>query len=110
MKADKKMHRARPRMGRAAGLLNKVLASDGCSPERLATELVVTPKELDAYCSGEQEMPLERQQLLALIVMTHFPQHARSAHALRAQVAAMAAYQARETERHPFPPPPSRRR
>lgn len=89
--------------GRAAKLLAKVLAR-GVDASALATDMVMTSRELEEYRSGRKLMPLDRQLCLALVVIESVPELAREGRTLRAQVAAAAAFHAAETTTHTGPP------
>jgi hypothetical protein len=54
----------------------------------LARELVVSPRELGEYLSGERIIPLTRQLCLALLVIERVPALARRGYALNAQARA----------------------
>jgi hypothetical protein len=91
-------------------LLKKVIECGAISRDRLAAELVMTGRHLEAYLDETVPMPLDRQLCLALLVIERVPSLAREGHRLRGQVAAAAAFHGHVTETHAFPPPALRPR
>ena len=83
---------AKPRRGRAALLLAKVIEAGTFEPQVLASELVVSEKTLGLYASGELEMPLERQAILARLLLDRAPELRRECHGLLGQVQAAASF------------------
>jgi hypothetical protein len=83
------------RRTRAVRLLELVFDTTGMGETTMADALVTTSAGLRAYRSGSERMPLDRQLCLALYVIEHLPSLAPRAHALRAQVAAEIAFNAR---------------
>jgi hypothetical protein len=61
--------------------------------DALANAMVVPPKTLQLYLSGEREIPLARQMVLAKLLIERFPQMAREGYALQSQVTAAIAIQ-----------------
>jgi hypothetical protein len=97
---------ARPRHHTAAWrLLDKVVASKHAKHDAVARAVVVSDLMLDAYISGAQPIPLDRQLCLALFVIETIPALARAGHALRGQVQAAIMFQEGATETHLQPPP-----
>jgi hypothetical protein len=75
-------------LSRARTLLQRVIASGEISFETLAEELVVPPRVLGQYLSGEVEIPYMRQLCLAKVLIERVPRLARQGYALRGQAAA----------------------
>ncbi len=98
-------HDHRARRSTAILLLAKVMATEAMTADRVARELVATEAEIGEYLAGEREMPLDRQLRLAAFVIATVPALSRLAYRLRGQVAATAAYRARDTETHASEPP-----
>src|SRR4051812_8329006 len=73
---------------RALVLLQRVVAHGDVDFDTLAEELVVSPRLLGQYLSGEQEIPLTRQMCLAKLLIERVPRMARQGYALRSQVTA----------------------
>jgi hypothetical protein len=88
------------RLSTAARLLDKLVRTELLTREELATQLVTDAATLDRYLSGDAEMPLERQLVLAALLIERVPSMARAGRRLRGQVEAAIAYHAGETERH----------
>jgi hypothetical protein len=95
---------------RAVGLLQRILKESGLEAATIASEIIVRPRDLEQYLSGELEMPLERQLCLALFVIDRLSPLAREGYALRGQAIAAIEYARRASEpsdeamRHPqFP-------
>jgi hypothetical protein len=95
---------------RAVRLLAAALEGRIVDRARLARGLAVPAETVDRFLSAETPMPLDRQLLLASIVIEKAPagsELARAAHRLRAQVTAAMSFQSQETPRHltaPVPP------
>ncbi|MEO9034314.1 MAG: hypothetical protein ABI442_02330 [Gemmatimonadaceae bacterium] len=69
--------------------LLRVLIDEGwCARSELAGELVVSPKQIDAYADGRAAMPLDRQLCLALFVVETIPALVTIGRQLREAVAA----------------------
>lgn len=100
---------AKHRLTRASALLAKVLAAGLYDPTQIASELAVTPEQIDGYLSGKIEMPLERQLCLALFVVERIPSLARSGHVLHGQVKAASAFHQHVTTVHKSAPGPGSR-
>ena len=75
---------------RAQILLQRVVASQELTVHELADELVVPPRMIGLYLSGERPIPLARQLCLAKVVIERVPRLARHAYALQGQVTAVA--------------------
>jgi hypothetical protein len=73
---------------RARALLQRVVGRGELRLDDIATELVVTPRELGEYLSGERPMPLTRQLCLAMLVIDRVPALAREGYALLGQARA----------------------
>jgi hypothetical protein len=68
-------------------LLDALIKTRGLTPAALAEELVVPVPAIDGFLAGTERIPLERQLCLALFA-TQYPELARKARNLRAQVLA----------------------
>jgi hypothetical protein len=90
----------RPRPGRAATLISRILAAGDATHEDIARELSVTGETLDAYLAGREPLPLDRQSGLALFVIANLPAFLAQGHRLRQQVAAAIAYESGQTRTH----------
>jgi hypothetical protein len=90
----------RSRPGRAAVLISRILATGHVTQESIARELSVTIETLDAYQSGQESMPLNRQGRLALFVISTLPTFVAQGNHLRQQVAAAIAYESHQTRTH----------
>ena len=77
---------------RAVRLLRQLIDTHAFDPETLASELIVSANQLDAYATGAREMPLDRQLCLALLLIERVPALEREGYALRGQVLAAMAY------------------
>jgi hypothetical protein len=95
---------AKLRPTRASALLAKVLATGLYDQIQIATELAVTPKQVNGYLSGRIDMPLERQLCLALLVVEKIPTLARAGHILHGQVKAAIAFHGHSTAVHQTAP------
>ena len=98
--AAKSKKPARNQETRAHRLLTNVVATEQFDRAELARELVVTGRTLDAFVAGRVAIPLDRQLLLALLVIERVPSLARQGHQLKGQVAGALAFQQRK-EQHP---------
>jgi len=85
---------------RATLLLSKLATSGWVTRTELARELRVSESTLAAYAIGERPIPLDRQLLLASLLIAKVPPLARMGHRLRGQVLAALAYQQQETMTH----------
>jgi hypothetical protein len=83
---------------RAVALLQRILKESGLDATGIASELIVRPRDLEGYLSGEREMPLERQLCLALFVIDRLPSLAREGYTLRGQAIASIEYAKRASE------------
>ncbi len=69
--------------------LLRLLINEGwCARSGLADELVVSPKQIDAYADGRVAMPLDRQLCLALFVVETIPALVTIGRQLREEVTA----------------------
>ena len=94
------------RRSRSVRLIERLLATGTVERDDLACALSVTLPVLESYRRGHARMPLERQLSLALLVIERWPctpQLRRYAFALRGQVFAEAAFDARITKTHVAP-------
>ena len=87
---------SRPRPGRAALLITRILERGYVTREQLAREFHVSPEKLDAYQSGAEALRLNHQARLALFVIATIPELAAEGNRLRQQVAAAISYQSRQ--------------
>ena len=94
--AQEKKHR----LGRAATLLSKGVSSGWFDVERIAEELVVSKATVERYLSGEKEIPMERQIVLAKFLIDNVPPLARAGRSLLSQIQAAIAYSNSETITH----------
>ena len=92
------------RLSRAATLLAKVVDSGSFDADRLARELVVSPRRVEAYISGAVAMPMDRQIVLAKFLIDNAPRFARTARSLLKQIEAAIAYANSETVTHSTAP------
>jgi hypothetical protein len=92
----------------ALRLLKKVMATRWFRLDALARALSVPEADINAYLSGTDAIPLDRQLRIAQFVIDCVPPFARLGHRLRGQATAAIAFHARTTETHLQPPPPTR--
>jgi hypothetical protein len=97
-----------PRDSAALRLLRKVVATRWFRLNALARALSVPEADINAYLSGTDTIPLDRQLRIAQFVIGCVPPFARLGHQLRGQVTAAIAFHARTTETHLQPPPAAR--
>ena len=83
---------SKPRLGRAATLLAKIVSAGQLDAQALAAALIVSPETLAGYLTGKVEMPLERQACLALFLIDNVPAFRREGHRLLGQVQAAGAF------------------
>lgn len=99
------MPTARYQRSRAVRLIEALIAA-GIASDGLAATLVVSPSTLDTFRRGRVRMPLDRQLLLARLVLERWPQTdhlRRAAYALRSQVIAELHFHAGTTKMHVDP-------
>jgi hypothetical protein len=89
---------------RAARLLSSALDGGELTRDQLAGALGLSSAELDRIVDGSEVMSLSHQSLLSTLLIERVPRLARSAHTLRAQVAATKAFAQQETESHSHAP------
>lgn len=94
----------RPRPGRAASLISRILAAGEVTRERMARELNVSVETLEAYEMAREPIPLNRQARLALFVIANLPSFLKDGNRLRQQVAAAIAFETHQTKTHDGPP------
>jgi hypothetical protein len=99
---------ARSRRGRAAQLLERLIAESHASRTQLAAIFNVGVERIDAFQDAREPMPLNYQARLALFVIANVPALVRAGNQLRQQVAAAIAYESHETQTHDSPPLSSR--
>jgi hypothetical protein len=85
---------------RAARLLTRVVATGLYSNDVLARHLVIPTAMLEAYLLGHAPIPLDRQLVLAALVIERVPSLARRGRHLRAQIGATLAYTSHATTTH----------
>ena len=95
--------------GRAALLIERVVASGLVTPEEIARELHISVERLDAFASGAEQMPLNYQARFSLFVIANVPMFVRAGNQLRHQVAAAISFESHRTRTSDEPPPSIRR-
>jgi hypothetical protein len=92
-----------PRRSRAVRVLRASLETGIANRAQLARAMGVTAADLDQFLAGKIPMPLDRQLLLASIVIEKAPagsELARLGHRLQAQATAAMSFQSHETPTH----------
>lgn len=97
------------KQGRAALLIERVVASGQATPERIAQELNIPVDRLNSFASGAVQMPLNYQARFSLFVIAYVPALVRAGNQLRHQVAAAIAFETHRTRTSSEPPPGLRR-
>src|SRR4051812_4851788 len=90
----------RPRRSRAVHLLREIVDSCNVAPSRIARRLDVTDEVLQAFISGDRDMPLDRQLTLAKFIIAEVPTRAGQGHNLLGQLKAAKAYKEQRTATH----------
>jgi hypothetical protein len=85
---------------RARTLLRELLESEAVSRKEVIRELMTQSPVLDAFVEGSRAIPLEKQALLAALLIERVPRFRRAGHQLRGQIVAAIRYAAGETEVH----------
>ena len=89
---------------RCVVLLTKLLAANWLTVNEVAEVLVVDPRTIGRYISGEIEMPVERQVCFARFLVERVPPLARQGRNLLSQIAASIEYANSTTEVHTYAP------
>jgi hypothetical protein len=95
----------RPRRTLASNVIARVLDCGAMDEESLARELIVTVPMLRRFRDQRQAIPMERQMVLALLILEKVPSLAKLGRQLRAQVRAHAAFSQNDVEIHTQSPP-----
>jgi hypothetical protein len=93
-----------PRHRRSSMLLTAVVNTGAFTLRDLAEALATSEADLQACASNERALSLSRQLCLALFVIERLPALARRGHALRGQVGAALAMEAKITATHAYAP------
>lgn len=97
------------RRSRAAEVLDRLIALGAFEPDALAAELVIDRDTMEGWASGERVMPLDRQLVLAQLVVHRVPAMKREGHRLLGQVRAAIEFENGTTGRSTEPPQRFRR-
>lgn len=81
-------------------LLGELLATRRFTDATAARQLGVAPATMRAWIANDAPMPVERQLLLARLLIERVPEMARAGRRLRSHVEAMVLYRAQETKTH----------
>ena|SRR5689334_14249811 len=97
----------------AIDALEELIDTGLADTDWVARQLAVRRRVIQAWLANEQPMPVERQLLLATLLIERVPQLARLGYRLHGHVRATLLYRARETKTHLTAPvsrfrPPSR--
>jgi hypothetical protein len=92
------------RRSRASALLDSLIALGAFEPEALAAELVTDGETMEEWASAKRVMPLDRQLLLAQLVVDRVPAMKREGHRLLGQVRAAIEFENGSTGRSVEPP------
>jgi hypothetical protein len=93
------------RPSRAILLLRRAITRHQVDRQALASALLVSPEDVEAYEVGSKPMPPIAQAHLATFVIEHVPPLARTGHSLRAQLAAARDFHDGRTVTHNSGPP-----
>jgi hypothetical protein len=92
------------RRSRASAVLEGLIALGVFEPEALAAELVTDRNTLEEWASATRVMPLDRQLVLAQLVVDRVPAMRREGHRLLGQVRAAIEFENGSTARSVEPP------
>lgn len=95
--------------GRAALLIERVVASGRATHEQIARALHIPVSRLHDFASGAEPMPLNYQARFSLFLIAHVPVFVQAGNQLRHQVAAAIAFETHRTRTSEEPPPSLRR-
>ena len=96
------------RRTKAVQLLTRVLAANWFTIDELAEALVVDPRTVGRFISGDIEMPVDRQVCFAHFLIERVPALSRNGHNLLGQIAAAIAFRNHSTTVHNSAPPGQR--
>lgn len=93
-----------PKRTRTVQLMTRVLAANWFTVEDLAAALVVDPRTIGCYVSGEISIPLERQVCFARFLIERVPPFARHGRNLLSQISASIEFANSTTKLHDHAP------